>query len=80
MAAVIPLVVVRLLGMYIIRGSPKKKIEYVQLLQIECMAKERGGEKGRIFKEPVYMLWALARQIPQDNTERLAIGNHGVCS
>lgn len=41
----------------------KKKIENVQLLQIECMAKERGGEKGRIFKEPVYMLWALARQI-----------------
>lgn len=43
--AVIPLVIVRLLGMCVIWGSPKKKkIEYVHLLQIECMAKKGGGE------------------------------------
>lgn len=52
--------------MSVIQGSPKKT-EYVQLLQIESVAKEgwgeRQGERERSFKELVYMLWEPASQI-----------------
>lgn len=49
-------------------GFSKEKKIYVQLLQIECGAKEgeggeRKGERERTFRELVYMIWALASQM-----------------